>query len=122
MSVAFKFPVIHGSSKFLRDVTKYKIVAHKYNGMLRDAAGSHILTVDVDESPQSTFDHGLPIGDGVMANTLELLQLLGDTQARATFFILGRIAEKHPELAPQIVEAGHEITPLSVIAMTHWSR
>lgn len=77
--------------------------------MLREAAGSHILSVDVDESPQSTFDHGLPIGERVVANTLSLLELLEESGSRATFFILGKVAEKHPSLARNIAQAGHEV-------------
>ena len=70
---------------------------------------SHILTVDVEDWPQSTLNHSLPIGERVVANTLTLLELLDETKARATFFVLGKVAEEHPRLARQIAAAGHEV-------------
>lgn len=38
-----------------------------------------------------------------------ILSLLAERDARATFFILGDIAERHPELIREIAAAGHEI-------------
>jgi polysaccharide deacetylase family protein (PEP-CTERM system associated) len=38
-----------------------------------------------------------------------LLELLSRYQTRATFFVLGWVAERHPGLIKQIVECGHEI-------------
>jgi polysaccharide deacetylase family protein (PEP-CTERM system associated) len=70
---------------------------------------SHILTVDVEDWPQSTLDHSLPIGDRVVSNTRALLELFAETGARATFFVLGKVAEKHPELAQEIARASHEV-------------
>ena len=70
---------------------------------------SHILTVDVEDWPQSTLDHSLPIGDRVVANTLALLDLFEETGVRGTFFVLGKVAEKHPTLARKIARAGHEV-------------
>ena len=45
----------------------------------------------------------------VEANTDRLLGLLDGTGARATFFVLGWIAERHPGLVRRIAEAGHEV-------------
>jgi polysaccharide deacetylase family protein (PEP-CTERM system associated) len=45
----------------------------------------------------------------VERNTMRILELLGQGQARATFFILGWVAERHPGLIRRIAEAGHEI-------------
>jgi polysaccharide deacetylase family protein (PEP-CTERM system associated) len=70
---------------------------------------AHILTVDVEDWPQSTLDHSLPISERVVRNTLELLELMAETGARATFFVLGKVAERYPALARQIVAAGHEV-------------
>jgi peptidoglycan-N-acetylglucosamine deacetylase len=41
--------------------------------------------------------------------TPRLLELLGRHQARATFFCLGRNAEKHPVLIDSIISEGHAI-------------
>jgi polysaccharide deacetylase family protein (PEP-CTERM system associated) len=45
----------------------------------------------------------------VERNTTRILELLDQHRARATFFILGWIAERHPGLIRRIAEAGHEI-------------
>ncbi len=45
----------------------------------------------------------------VEANTDRLLKLFDAHDTRATFFILGWIAERHPELVRRIHAAGHEI-------------
>ena len=38
-----------------------------------------------------------------------MLDALRDSGARATFFVLGRHVEAHPELVRRISEEGHEI-------------
>jgi polysaccharide deacetylase family protein (PEP-CTERM system associated) len=45
----------------------------------------------------------------VVQNTQTLLELFAKFGARATFFILGWVAERHPKLVRDIVSAGHEI-------------
>ena len=41
--------------------------------------------------------------------TDRILQICGRARVRATFFILGWIAERHPALVRRIADAGHEI-------------
>jgi len=50
---------------------------------------------------------GLP--GRVRANTRRLLALLAEHGTRATFFVLGWVAERHPELVREIAAAGHEV-------------
>lgn len=45
----------------------------------------------------------------VGANTARLLDLLAARKVRATFFVLGWIAERHPAIVRKIAAAGHEI-------------
>lgn len=45
----------------------------------------------------------------VTANTDRLLALFARTGVRATFFVLGWVAERHPDLVRRIHGAGHEI-------------
>ena len=45
----------------------------------------------------------------VVTNTRRLLALLAEHGTRATFFVLGWVAERHPELVREIVAAGHEV-------------
>jgi len=69
----------------------------------------HLLSIDVEDWPQSTLDHSLPISGRVVANTHALIELLAEAGVRATFFVLGKVAEAHPSLAQEIAAAGHEI-------------
>src|SRR5690625_3738423 len=41
--------------------------------------------------------------------TPEILEILGNFNAKATFFMLGSEIEKHPEVVSKIAEAGHEL-------------
>jgi peptidoglycan-N-acetylglucosamine deacetylase len=45
----------------------------------------------------------------VVGNTRRVLKLFEDAGARATFFILGFVAEKEPALVREIAAAGHEV-------------
>jgi polysaccharide deacetylase family protein (PEP-CTERM system associated) len=45
----------------------------------------------------------------VEANTMRILELLEARGARATFFVLGWVGERHPGLVRRIADAGHEI-------------
>lgn len=45
----------------------------------------------------------------VVANTLRILKLLGRHDVRATFFVLGWVAERFPDLVRRIQAGGHEI-------------
>jgi polysaccharide deacetylase family protein (PEP-CTERM system associated) len=49
------------------------------------------------------------VGARVEANTMRLLELLGERGARATFFFVGDVAERHPALVRRVAAAGHEV-------------
>jgi polysaccharide deacetylase family protein (PEP-CTERM system associated) len=76
----------------------------------------HVFTVDVEDYFQvyafervvnrSEWD-GYPTR--VVRNTEVILELLERHAATGTFFTLGWVAKKHPELIRRIVDAGHEI-------------
>ena len=51
----------------------------------------------------------LTFDDGPAASTAELLDILAARKVRATFFIVGENAARHPELVRREHEAGHEI-------------
>ena len=52
----------------------------------------------------------LPFDDGPHPQaTPALLRLLDNAGVRATFFLLGRMAEEHPQVARAIADQGHEI-------------
>ena len=45
----------------------------------------------------------------VVANVRRLLALFAEHGTRATFFVLGWVADRHPELVREIARAGHEV-------------
>src|SRR5262245_59599439 len=75
-----------------------------------DQPPGHALSVDVEDW---YHDGGVPAGaaptDRVADNTRRLLELLAVGGARATFFFLGEVAARHPELVREAAAAGHEI-------------
>ena len=76
----------------------------------------NVMTVDVEEHFQvSAFedvvdrDQWDTLPSRVEDNTSRLLDLFDETEVRATFFVLGWIAERHPALVRRIADRGHEI-------------
>lgn len=74
------------------------------------------LTFDVEEHFQvHNFENVIARRDWdqhpsrVVQNTRKVLSLLSQHRVRATFFILGWVAERSPELVREIAEGGHEI-------------
>ena len=45
----------------------------------------------------------------IVESTKKLLDLLNESKVTATFFVLGSVAENHPELIEEIYDKGHEI-------------
>jgi polysaccharide deacetylase family protein (PEP-CTERM system associated) len=45
----------------------------------------------------------------VARNTDRIIELLADADVRGTFFVLGWVAQRHPEVVRRIVAAGHEV-------------
>ncbi|HEV2418540.1 MAG TPA: XrtA system polysaccharide deacetylase [Terriglobia bacterium] len=74
------------------------------------------LTVDVEDYfHASAFRATAPPEDWarlparVERNTRKVLELLAESNTRATFFILGWVAERYPSLVREIQSAGHEL-------------
>lgn len=74
------------------------------------------LTVDVEEHFQvAAFDGVIERSDWptmpsrVEANTHRLLDLFDEYEVRATFFVLGWVAERQSQLIREIVDRGHEL-------------
>jgi polysaccharide deacetylase family protein (PEP-CTERM system associated) len=80
----------------------------------RGARLKNALTIDVEDWYQTS---ALRIDisqwplqeDRVERNTYKLLALLDKHRVKATFFVLGCVAQKHPELIRSIAHAGHEV-------------
>lgn len=76
----------------------------------------NVLTIDVEDwfhicglKEGIKFEDWGKCESRVEKNTLKLLNLLDKNGVKATFFFLGWIAEKYPELISQVEEKGHEI-------------
>jgi polysaccharide deacetylase family protein (PEP-CTERM system associated) len=70
------------------------------------------ITCDVEEwfHVCAEIPRDIPLSqDRVVGGVERLLSLLAAHGARGTFFLLGCVAEAHPELAPRIARAGHEL-------------
>ncbi len=63
-----------------------------------------------------TFDDGPAV-----ATTLKLLEVLAREQVKATFFVLGENARKHPELVKAISDGGHTIANHSYSHPLHFA-
>jgi polysaccharide deacetylase family protein (PEP-CTERM system associated) len=86
-------------------------VKHADGSIVRNA-----LTIDVEDYYHvSAFDspskraHWHEFESRVAANTDRLLALFAEVQVRATFFVLGWVAERYPALVGRIADAGHEV-------------
>ncbi|MCS6305634.1 MAG: DUF3473 domain-containing protein [Nitrospira sp.] len=76
----------------------------------------HVLSFDVEEHFQvSAFwsdarrQQWDRLESRVEQNTLRLAELLARFETRATFFVLGWVAERHPGLVKALAKQGHEI-------------
>ncbi len=74
------------------------------------------LTIDVEDyfqvsafAPYIPRDHWEKRDCRVERNVERILQMLDDHGTKATFFTLGWIAERHPQVVRRIVEQGHEL-------------
>jgi polysaccharide deacetylase family protein (PEP-CTERM system associated) len=84
----------------------------------RDAVTSIVnaLTIDVEDYFQvSAFASHVDRDDWdrlphrVEANVERILEILGEAQTQATFFMLGWVAERYPHLVRRIADGGHEL-------------
>jgi len=71
------------------------------------------FSVDVEDgvsiAMRDVFHTASPQTDRVVVNTRKILNLLAHHDTRATFFLLGKVAEDFPFLPKEIAKAGHEI-------------
>jgi polysaccharide deacetylase family protein (PEP-CTERM system associated) len=77
------------------------------------AAPVNAMTIDVEDWHQLAFrkllGYSIPPSRRVVVYTDLILELLAEQGVRATFFVLGTVAEVFPELVRRISEAGHEV-------------
>lgn len=89
-----------------------------------DARPVNVMSVDVEDYFHVSAFEGVALRaewssyeSRVVANTDRLLDLLAGSRARATFFVLGWVAERHPRLIRRIAAEGHELASHS-----YWHR
>lgn len=77
---------------------------------------NHVLSIDVEDWFQvENFAQAIPREDWprcelrVANNVNRLLELLAGADTHATFFVLGWVAERFPDLVRSIARAGHEV-------------
>jgi polysaccharide deacetylase family protein (PEP-CTERM system associated) len=81
------------------------------------ATDSIILSFDLEEHHRIEAAAGLAVSDAARAHyaqraevmTRWILERLDEREARATFFVVGQIAEANPRLIRAIANAGHEV-------------
>jgi polysaccharide deacetylase family protein (PEP-CTERM system associated) len=64
---------------------------------------SELLKKELSSVDIGAFD------DRVILQTEKIIELLKNNNAHATFFVLGKLAEKYPALIKSVADAGHEI-------------
>jgi polysaccharide deacetylase family protein (PEP-CTERM system associated) len=77
----------------------------------------NVLTIDVEDWYHSSLDlfkdspvqHGAKPDMSVVDNTIQSLNLLSTTGNKATFFVLGTVAEHYPDVVKEILRRGHEV-------------
>jgi polysaccharide deacetylase family protein (PEP-CTERM system associated) len=71
---------------------------------------TNILTIDVEDWYMDTdISTWASYEDRIVKSTQKILDILDETNAQATFFAVGYVAEHFPELIEDIKDRGHEI-------------
>jgi len=69
----------------------------------------NVLTIDLEDWPIGVLGPKHAVTGRVVENTKRCLQILQWHHVKATFFVLGKVAERFPELVKEAHAAGHEI-------------
>ena len=86
------------------------------SGELAQGKPRHVLSFDIEEHFQVAafwsvarrreWDH---LASRVERNTRKITDVLSEYSTKATFFVLGWVAERHPDLVRDLARQGHEI-------------
>ena len=82
--------------------------------MLSEPEKKNIFTIDTEDWFHANYEDGLfennaSVLSTVVDNTEVYLRHFAETGSTATFFVLGFVAEQHPDLLRRISDAGHEL-------------
>jgi polysaccharide deacetylase family protein (PEP-CTERM system associated) len=82
----------------------------------RSTSKSHILTIGLDDYYQAAAlknsiprDQWYRFESRLEKNAIRTLDLLDESDTKATFFVTGYVAEKKPDIVREVVRRGHEI-------------
>lgn len=96
-------PAAAGQREFVRDVETNRIVGQVYTRIPRPVSlerfgkeNGKLVALSFDDGPDGSF-------------TREILDVLREKQAPATFFVIGRNVTREPELVRRMVDEGHEV-------------
>ena len=67
------------------------------------------FTVDLEDWAHGLLGGETPVTTRVVGNVERMLTLLERHNVKATFFALGKVCEKFPELLPRVAACGHEV-------------
>ena len=70
---------------------------------------SFVLSIDVESWEEANIDCRLPTNPSLIRQVDKVLEFLGKHSAKATFFILGKVAETFPNTVKSIASAGQEV-------------
>ena len=76
---------------------------------LLSSATKLVVSVDVEDWAQSTWNHSLDVPPHAARNTERLLDILPMHEKTVTMFVLGKFAERFPNIVRRIEAEGHEI-------------
>ena len=94
------------AGKFTNLLKQYMSQFSTINAMTVDVEDYFHVSGFADQVSRSDWDR---MPSRVVANTQRLLALMDKHQTRGTFFVLGWVAEKFPQLVRDIHQAGHEV-------------
>lgn len=73
------------------------------------AFGPPLVSIDVEDWQQSTWDRTLPVTRRAAENTERMLDILAAANVHATMFVLGKFADSFPQVVRRIHAEGHEV-------------
>jgi len=86
------------------------------SGEIAQGKPRHVLSFDIEEHFQVAAFWSVArrrewdqLASRVEHNTRKIADLLSEHSTKATFFVLGWVAERHPDIVKDLVQQGHEI-------------
>ena len=75
----------------------------------KPSSPSFVLSIDVESWEEANIDCQIPTNPSLVRQVDKVLEILAKHNAKATFFILGKVAQTFPEVVKSIASIGHEV-------------